>query len=84
MKVSNKYIETNPVNIPWDTDRWNTGCTHYQTNIKKKINQQDATIQLRSFNSSKTPASSYWVNTTRYCEYSQVLLMMGENIARNM
>ena len=24
-----------------------------------------------------------WVNTTRYCKYSQVLLMMGENIARN-
>jgi hypothetical protein len=25
-----------------------------------------------------------WVNNTRYCKYSQVLLMMGENIARNM
>jgi hypothetical protein len=24
------------------------------------------------------------VNTTRYCKYSQVLLMMGENIARKM
>jgi len=24
------------------------------------------------------------VNTTRYFKYSQVLLMMGENIARNM
>jgi len=24
------------------------------------------------------------MNTTRYCNYSQVLLMMGENIARNM
>ena len=24
------------------------------------------------------------VNTTRYCKYSQVLQMMGENIARNM
>jgi hypothetical protein len=22
-----------------------------------------------------------WVNTTRYCKYSQVLLLMGENIA---
>jgi len=29
------------------------------------------------------PAAS-WVNTTRYCKYSQVLLTMGENIARNM
>jgi hypothetical protein len=25
-----------------------------------------------------------WVNTTTYCKYSQVLLMMGENIARKM
>jgi hypothetical protein len=25
-----------------------------------------------------------WMNTTRYCKYSQVFLMMGENIARNM
>jgi len=24
------------------------------------------------------------VNTTRYCKYCQVLLMMGENIPRNM
>jgi len=24
------------------------------------------------------------LNTTRYCKYSQALLMMGENIARNM
>jgi hypothetical protein len=25
-----------------------------------------------------------WEYTTKYCKYSQVLLMMGENIARNM
>jgi len=30
----NIYIETNPVNIPWNSDRWNTGCTHYETNKK--------------------------------------------------
>jgi len=29
------------------------------------------------------PAAT-WVNTTRYCKYSQVFLAMGENIARNM
>jgi hypothetical protein len=29
------------------------------------------------------PAAT-WVNTTRYCKYSQVLLLMGENIDRNM
>ena len=29
------------------------------------------------------PAAT-WVNITRYCKYSQVLLMMGKNIARNM
>jgi hypothetical protein len=28
------------------------------------------------------PAAT-WVNNTRYCKYSQVLLMMGDNIARN-
>jgi len=28
------------------------------------------------------PAAT-WVNTTKYCKYSHVLLMMGENIARN-
>jgi hypothetical protein len=25
-----------------------------------------------------------WVNTTRYCKYSQVLLMMGENRAKHV
>jgi hypothetical protein len=29
------------------------------------------------------PAAT-WVKTTRYCKYSQVLPMMGENIARNI
>jgi len=29
------------------------------------------------------PAAT-WLNTTRYCKYSLLLLMMGENIARNM
>jgi hypothetical protein len=29
------------------------------------------------------PAAA-WVNTTRYCKYSHVLLMMGENFAGNM
>ena len=29
------------------------------------------------------PATN-WVNTTRYCKYSQALLMMDENIALNM
>jgi len=25
-----------------------------------------------------------WVNTTRYCKYTLLLLMMGENMSRNM
>jgi len=29
------------------------------------------------------PAAT-WVNTTKSCKYSQVLLMMSENVARNM
>jgi hypothetical protein len=28
-----------------------------------------------------TVFTATWVNTTGWCEYSQVLLMMGENIA---
>jgi len=31
-----------------------------------------------------TSRAATWVNTTRYCKYSQVLVMMDENIARNM
>jgi len=29
-------------------------------------------------------SAATWVSTARYSKYSQVLLMMGENIARNM
>ena len=29
-------------------------------------------------------SAATWVNTTRYCKYSQILLKMGENIARNI
>jgi hypothetical protein len=29
------------------------------------------------------PAAT-WVNTTRYCKYGQVLLMMGKNIAQKL
>jgi hypothetical protein len=36
-----------------------------------------------STHSGHQPAAT-WVNTTRYCKYSQVLLMMDRNIARNM
>jgi hypothetical protein len=34
--------------------------------------------------SGSVQASCCRLNTTRYCIYSQVLLMMNENIARNM
>jgi hypothetical protein len=33
--------------------------------------------------SERQPAAT-WLNTTRYCKYSQVLLMIDENVARNM
>jgi hypothetical protein len=33
---------------------------------------------------SRHQPTATWVNITRYCKYSQVLLMMGENITRNM
>jgi hypothetical protein len=38
---------------------------------------------LQKLEQGEQPAAT-WVNTTRYCKYSQVFLMMGENIARNM
>jgi hypothetical protein len=28
--------------------------------------------------------AAVWVNTTRYCKYSKVLLLVGVNVARNM
>jgi len=37
-----------------------------------------------SVHSSCCRPAATWMNGTRYCKYSQVLLMMGENIARNM
>jgi hypothetical protein len=36
-----------------------------------------------SVHSGHQPAAT-WLNTARYCKYSQVLLMMGENIVQNM
>ena len=58
-----------------------------------KSNQQYTTIHINLLPLvSSTAVSTHpwhqpaatWVNTTRYCNYSQVLLMMGENISRNM
>jgi hypothetical protein len=58
-----------------------------------KSNQQYTNIQVNLlYLVSSTAVSTHpWhqpaatcVNTTRYCKYSQVLLMMGENITRNM
>jgi hypothetical protein len=34
--------------------------------------------------SSRHQPAATWVNTTTYCEYSQVFLTMDENFARNM
>jgi hypothetical protein len=31
-----------------------------------------------------TSRQRHWVNINRRCKYSQVLLMMGENIVRNI
>jgi hypothetical protein len=40
-------------------------------------------LSLVSTDPRHQPAAT-WVNTTRYCKYSQGLVMMGENIAQNM
>jgi hypothetical protein len=39
---------------------------------------------FRSFKSTKQKPAATWLNTTKYYKYSQVLLMISENIARNM
>ena len=39
--------------------------------------------QVAAGTSRHQPAAT-WVNTTIYCKYSLVFLMMGENVARNM
>jgi hypothetical protein len=53
--------------------------------IKKVTNkmQQDELKTEFSTHAGHQPAAT-WVNTTKSCKYSQVLLIMGENIARNM
>jgi hypothetical protein len=33
---------------------------------------------------SRHQLAAIWVNSTRYCKYRQVLLMVGANIARNL
>jgi hypothetical protein len=37
-----------------------------------------------SFNLMMIDKAASWVNTTRHCKYTQVFLMMGKNIGRNM
>jgi hypothetical protein len=51
--------------------------------IQTPGNHPEENIQFTQVAADYQPAAT-WVNTTRYCKYSQVLLMMGENIARNM
>jgi hypothetical protein len=46
--------------------------------------QERLTVFTESGVSKRHQPVATWVKTTRYCKYSQALLMMGENIARNM
>ena len=43
-------------------------------------------VSWMSFTSFKTPhqPAATWVNTTRYCKYSQEFPIMGDKIAQNM
>jgi len=43
-----------------------------------------SSCRLASWMSFQHQPAATWVHTTRYCKYIQVLLTMGENIARNM
>ena len=63
------------------------GRKHRRKHVKLTKNSKStykvASCWLLSTHSRHQTAAT-WVNTTRYCKYSQVFLMMGENIARNM
>jgi len=47
------------------------------------VSWMSSNCSFNSFETRRQPAAT-WVNTTRYCKHSQVLLTMGENIVRNM
>jgi len=67
---------------------------HNKTNLKETRNKSYKTNKHKHKSKIKNciivsthprhQPTATWVNTTRYCKYSQVVLMMGENIARNM
>jgi len=65
-------------------------ANHFNHNFNCNINHNLAILTkfISSLKPVKHSTSNYKfviaVNTTRCCKYSQVLLMMGENIARNM
>jgi hypothetical protein len=74
-----------------------TGKTEIFSVLKYENNQQVATIKVNLlfialhvsgnvFAHHQKHLTVFTVSgsTTRYCKYNQVLLMMGENIARNM
>jgi hypothetical protein len=57
---------------------------HHQENLTVfRVSGSSGVLDVFSTHPRHQPAAT-WVNTTRYCKHCQVLLMMGENIARNM
>jgi hypothetical protein len=54
-----------------------------KTEITMKITNKMHLLVFTQVAAGCQPAAT-WVNTNRYCKYSQVLLMMDENIALNM
>ena len=61
-------------------------CTFHRT-ITKAVRAHVRThIQVRvgGEREREMVLAATWVNTTTSCKYSQVLLMMGKNIAQNM
>jgi hypothetical protein len=55
-------------------------CVPWEAYVRHSQHTQTGSV---STHSRHQPAAT-WVNTIRYCKYSQVLPMMGENIAQNM
>ena len=92
MKVTNKmqlyrliYYSQSGLNVSGDV------FTHHQEHltvftVSGSIHPSGyRLVSWLSWNSTKTPAGSHMGEYYQIlCKYSQVLLMMGENIARNM
>jgi len=72
--------ENNQQDAPYRLIYYSKSAVHVSGNV---FAHHQENLTVFSVSSRHQPAAT-WVNTNRYCKYSQVLLMIGENIARNI